>query len=121
VPCKHQDGKALFRAILRLYAAIHWETRDSVLPSQQQSTEEFREQRRRKKPLRWTRQKNQRQQACQQLDRGILGYDPRWKYQRKTSLPPAEDIRNGRRAYSRGGHMGQAKQRVAAAVVQQGR
>jgi hypothetical protein len=23
VPCKHQDGKALFRAILRLYAAIH--------------------------------------------------------------------------------------------------
>jgi hypothetical protein len=49
VLCKHLDGKALFTAILRLYAAIHREVRDSVLPAKQQQTEEFREQRRRKR------------------------------------------------------------------------
>jgi hypothetical protein len=46
---KHLDGKALFKAMLRLYAALHWEMRDSILPAQQKSTEEFREQRRRKR------------------------------------------------------------------------
>jgi hypothetical protein len=48
VLCKHLDGKALFTAILRLYAAIHREMRDSLL-EQQESAEEFREQRRRKR------------------------------------------------------------------------
>jgi hypothetical protein len=48
VLCKHLDGNALFTAMLRLYTAIHREMRDSVLPAQQQSTEEFHEQRRRK-------------------------------------------------------------------------
>jgi hypothetical protein len=46
---KHLDGKALFTAILRLYAALHRELGDSILPAQQTSTEEFREQRRRKR------------------------------------------------------------------------
>jgi predicted Zn-ribbon and HTH transcriptional regulator len=46
---KHLDGKALFTAMLRLYAALHREMRDTVLPAQQKSTEEFREQRRRKR------------------------------------------------------------------------
>jgi hypothetical protein len=49
VLCKHLDGKALFTAMLRLYAALHRELRDSILPAQQKSTEEFREQRRRKR------------------------------------------------------------------------
>jgi hypothetical protein len=35
--------------MLRLYAAIHREMRDSVLPAKQQPTEVFREQRRRKR------------------------------------------------------------------------
>jgi hypothetical protein len=47
--CKHLDGKALFTAILRLYAALHRELRDTILPAQQKSTEKFREQRRRKR------------------------------------------------------------------------
>jgi hypothetical protein len=49
VLCKHLDGKALFTARLRLYAALHRELRDAVLPAQQKSTEEFTEQRRRKR------------------------------------------------------------------------
>jgi hypothetical protein len=49
VLCKHLDGKALLTAMLRLYAALHREMRDSVLPTQQNSTEKFREQRRRKR------------------------------------------------------------------------
>jgi hypothetical protein len=49
VLCKHLDGKALFTAMLRLYAALHKELRDSTLPAQQSSSEEFREQRRRKR------------------------------------------------------------------------
>jgi hypothetical protein len=49
VLCKHLDGKALFTAMLRLYAAIHREMRDSVLPDSQQPKEKFREQRRRKR------------------------------------------------------------------------
>jgi DNA primase len=49
VLCKDLDGKALFTAMLRLYAALHREMRDSVLQAQQKSSEEFREQRRRKR------------------------------------------------------------------------
>jgi hypothetical protein len=49
VLCKHLDGKALFAAMLRLYAALHRELRDTILPARQTSTEEFREQRRRKR------------------------------------------------------------------------
>jgi hypothetical protein len=49
VLCKHLDGKALFTATLRLYAALHRELRATILPARQTSTEEFREQRRRKR------------------------------------------------------------------------
>jgi energy-converting hydrogenase A subunit M len=49
VLCKHLDGKALFTATLHLYAAIHRDMRDSVLREQQELTEAFREQRRRRK------------------------------------------------------------------------
>jgi hypothetical protein len=49
VLCKHLDGKALFTAMLRLYAALHREIRDSILPAQQKLTKEFCEQRRRKR------------------------------------------------------------------------
>jgi hypothetical protein len=49
VLCKHLDGKALFTAMLRLYAATHREMRDSVVPANQQPNEEFREQRRRRR------------------------------------------------------------------------
>jgi hypothetical protein len=49
VLCKHLDGKALFTAMLRLYTALHRELRHSVLPAEHKSTEEFREQRRRKR------------------------------------------------------------------------
>jgi hypothetical protein len=45
VLCKHLDGKPLFTAMLRMYAAIHRELRDSQLLEEQQF-EEFREQRR---------------------------------------------------------------------------
>jgi hypothetical protein len=49
VLCKHLDGKALFTAILRLYVAIHRETRESLLREEKETPEEFREQRRRKR------------------------------------------------------------------------
>jgi hypothetical protein len=49
VLCKHLDGRALFAAKLRLYAALHRKLRDSILPAEQKSTEELREQRRRKR------------------------------------------------------------------------
>jgi hypothetical protein len=49
VLCKHLDGKALFTSMLRLYAALHRELRDSAQPAQQSSSEEFGEQRRRKR------------------------------------------------------------------------
>jgi hypothetical protein len=49
VLCKYLDGKALFTSILRLCAAIHRDMRDSLLPEQKESPEEFREQRRRKR------------------------------------------------------------------------
>jgi hypothetical protein len=34
VLCKHLNGRALFTAMLRLYAALHKELRDSVLPAE---------------------------------------------------------------------------------------
>jgi hypothetical protein len=44
------DGKALFTAMLHLYAAIHREMRESLLLEQkEETTEVFREQRRRKR------------------------------------------------------------------------
>jgi hypothetical protein len=48
---KHIGGKALFTAMLRLYAALHRELSDTVLSvsAEHKSTEEFREQRRRKR------------------------------------------------------------------------
>jgi hypothetical protein len=49
VLCKHLDGRALFTAMQRLYAALHRELRYTVLPAGQKSTAEFREQRRRKR------------------------------------------------------------------------
>jgi hypothetical protein len=51
VLCKHLEGKALFAAILRLYATTHKELCGSLLPVQEQEepNEEFREQRRRKR------------------------------------------------------------------------
>jgi hypothetical protein len=51
VLCKHLEGKALFAAILRLYATTHTELRGSLLPvpEQVEPTEEFRDQRRRKR------------------------------------------------------------------------
>jgi hypothetical protein len=51
VLCKHLDGKALFAAILSLYATTHTELRGSLLPvpEQEEPTEEYREQRRRKR------------------------------------------------------------------------
>jgi hypothetical protein len=49
VLCKHLDGKALFTAMLRLYATIHREMRESLLLEQKEPAEEFREQRRRKR------------------------------------------------------------------------
>jgi hypothetical protein len=49
VLCKHMEGKALFTAMLRMYAAIHRGLRESLLPVHQQSSEEFCEQRRRKR------------------------------------------------------------------------
>jgi hypothetical protein len=51
VLCKHLDGKVLFTAMLRLYAALHRELRETILPARQTSTEEFGEQRRRKRNL----------------------------------------------------------------------
>jgi hypothetical protein len=53
VPCKHLDGKALFTAILRLYAATHKEMKDSLLNITEgdpiERHEEFCEQERRKR------------------------------------------------------------------------
>jgi hypothetical protein len=45
----HLDGKALFTAVLRLYAATHRELRETLLPEEKEIPEEFREQRRRKR------------------------------------------------------------------------
>jgi hypothetical protein len=49
VLCKHLEGRVLFTAMLRLYAALHRELRETILPARQTSTEEFHEQRRRKR------------------------------------------------------------------------
>jgi hypothetical protein len=46
VLCKHLEGKALFTAMLRMYAAIYRELRESLLLVHQQSSGEFRKQRR---------------------------------------------------------------------------
>jgi hypothetical protein len=49
VLCKHLEGKALFTAMLWLYAALHRELLDTIISALQTSTEEFREQRIRKR------------------------------------------------------------------------
>jgi prophage tail gpP-like protein len=49
VLCKHLDGTLLFTAMLRVYAALHRALLETILPARQTSTEEFREQRRRKR------------------------------------------------------------------------
>jgi hypothetical protein len=48
VLCKHLEGQALFIGMLRMYAAIHRDKRDS-LKGEEGPSEEFREQRRRKR------------------------------------------------------------------------
>jgi hypothetical protein len=48
VLCKHLEGQALFTGILRLYAALHLELHD-YLKKEEDPSEEFREQRRRKR------------------------------------------------------------------------
>jgi hypothetical protein len=40
VLCKHLDGKALFTGMMRLYAAIHRELEDSLLPERAKGSEE---------------------------------------------------------------------------------
>jgi hypothetical protein len=47
--CKHLDDKALFAVVLRLYAGIHRELRNSTQIEDAESDTEFREQRRRKR------------------------------------------------------------------------
>jgi hypothetical protein len=49
--CKHLDGKGTFTAMLCLYAAIHREMYDSLQLKQEESTEKFHQQRRRKRNL----------------------------------------------------------------------
>jgi hypothetical protein len=49
VLCKHLDGEALFTVMLRLYACIGIEMRESLLEQKEESAEEFREQRERKR------------------------------------------------------------------------
>jgi hypothetical protein len=49
VLCKHLEGKALYSALLRLYATTHKELRDSLQPELEEPFKEFREQRRRKR------------------------------------------------------------------------
>jgi hypothetical protein len=46
---KHLDGKALFTAVLRLYAETHRELRETLLPEGKDTPEEVCEQRRRKR------------------------------------------------------------------------
>jgi hypothetical protein len=84
--CKYLDGKALFTTMLHLYAAIHRERGDSVLPEQEESTEEFLEQRRRKRNPSEEQAKRSKTKLCRHLNRGILGYDPRASYRQGTSL-----------------------------------
>jgi hypothetical protein len=79
VLCKHLDGKALFTAMLRLYSARHREMRDSVLPAQQKSTDEFASRGDGSETPRRSKQRNPRP-ACRRLNRGIPGYDRRGKY-----------------------------------------
>jgi hypothetical protein len=120
VLCKHLDDKALFTAMLRLYAAIHREMRDSVLPAQQKSTEQFREQRKRKQ----NPSEEQAKKSMTIMPTPVSG-DPRLRPQGEVPtenfFAPPEDSRNGRRAYPCGGHIGRAKKRVAATIIQQGR
>jgi hypothetical protein len=81
--CKHPDGNALFTAILHLYAAIHREMRDSVLPAKQQPTVEFREQRRRNRNPSGAQEIKAKHPKPGQGDSTTGG-----KYLRKTSLLP---------------------------------
>jgi formamidopyrimidine-DNA glycosylase len=116
VLCKHLDGKALFTAMLRLYAAIHREMRGSFRPEQQQ-TEEFRQQRRRKRNLSEEQAKKSKTKHADTWTEGFWDTIPGRDTNKKVLCPP-EDIGNGRRAHPRGGDDRRAKQRIAAAVVQ---
>jgi hypothetical protein len=63
VPSEHLNGKALFTAMLRLYAAIHREMLGPVLPEQKESNVEFRGQRRRKGNPQKKKQTNRKNRA----------------------------------------------------------
>jgi hypothetical protein len=97
VLCKHLVGKALFTAMLRLYAALHREMRNSALPAQQNSTEQFREQRRRKR--------NPSDEQAKKYKTSVPKPESRLRPQggsiNEELLYPLEDSRNGNRAYPR--------------------
>jgi hypothetical protein len=79
---KHTGGKALFTAMLHLYATLNRELRDTVLSvsAEHKSTEEFREQRRRKRNPSKTVQRNRRP-VCRRLNLGNLYCVRKGKYQ----------------------------------------
>jgi hypothetical protein len=91
---KHLDGKALFTAVLRLYAATHRELREIFLPEGKDTPEKFREQRRRKR--------NHPEEHAKKSKPTPGPRDPRIQSHVEAQVPtrnffPPEDIRNGRR------------------------
>jgi hypothetical protein len=80
---KHLDGKALFTAVLRFYAAIHRELRETLLPEKQ--LRNFAN----KGDVSGTLRTNIQKSRSRLLNRGTLGYDPRlrFKFRQGMSLP----------------------------------
>jgi hypothetical protein len=76
---KHLDGKALFTAVLRLYAATHREMRESLLPEETETPEGFREQRRRKR--------NPSEEQVKKLKPTPGSRDPRTRSQVEAQVP----------------------------------
>jgi hypothetical protein len=91
--CKHLEGHALFSGLLRLYAATHRDLKNSLkqeppLVTERdpaQSTEEFREQKRRKRTT-TDEQVENRKKPQWHPHREPPRYNPRARCQQKTSL-----------------------------------
>jgi hypothetical protein len=65
VLCKHYEGKALYAGLQHLYAEVHREINETLLPEHGKSNDEFREQKRRKRNASDSEAKNIKKAAKQ--------------------------------------------------------
>jgi hypothetical protein len=83
---KHLDGKALFTAVLRFYAATHRGLRETLLPEEKETPRSFAN----RGDVSGTHQTSNLKSRSRHLDRGTLGYDPRLRlrFRQGTSIRP---------------------------------